>query len=346
MSTHRYLRLCLGLVGLGLAALSLLVYLVDPFQIYRLQAHCIPPIDRTTQVYANAGIARSYAYDSAIVGTSVCENFRPSLMDERLGGRFIKLCTQAGTVHNHALLLELAFGTRPMRHVVYGLDVYSLVGAPDATGSPVPLSLYNANPLDDASYFLNRSVLFSFLPRCLATWGQRQTDDLRDAMYCWAGQDAYGEVALYNAIFTPQAPMRPADAFLEEAGINLARNVVPFVRDHPETQFTFFFPPYSAAEWATMGSRGTLEALLALRALCYDTLCAYENVAFYDFATEDWVLHLSNYKDTTHYGQWINDAIVERLATDRPCTREALEASTQTLRAWAEAQLQAGGWVF
>ena len=148
---------------LAIAGASLLVIFVDPFQVYRLATLYMPPIDNTTQVYANAGIARNYDYDSAIVGTSVTENFRPSQMDELLGGRFIKLCTQSGTAYNHALLMDLAFRTHDIRRIVYGLDVYSFIGATDKTGSTVPFYLYDDNPFNDVSYWLNRSVLASFL---------------------------------------------------------------------------------------------------------------------------------------------------------------------------------------
>ena len=87
----------LALLLAAIAAICLTVIVIDPFQVYRPATRYLPPIDRTTQVYANAGVARSYAYDSAVVGTSVTENFRPSQMDSLLGGRFIKLCTSAGT---------------------------------------------------------------------------------------------------------------------------------------------------------------------------------------------------------------------------------------------------------
>lgn len=68
------LALLLGTIG----AICLTVIVIDPFQVYHLATRYMPPIDNTTQVYANAGIARSYDYDSAVVGTSVTENFRPT----------------------------------------------------------------------------------------------------------------------------------------------------------------------------------------------------------------------------------------------------------------------------
>jgi len=292
---------------------------------------------------------RQYDYDSAIVGTSVTENFRPTQMDSLLGGRFIKLCTSAGTAYNHALLLNLAFDTHEMQRIVYGLDVYSFIAELDETGSDVPIYLYDRNPFNDVQYWLNRSVLGSFLPRCLRAWGRTQDDSIRDSMYCWAGKDYYGLAALYNAQFTPPETVYSADHFVSLAQANLNTHVLPLITAHPNVQFDFFFPPYSAAEWSSMQSKGTLEAMLALRAVCYDALSQHANVAVHDFAArEDWVLDLDNYKDTLHYGQWINDAIVEDIASKRCIvkSRDQLDAATAQLRAWADELMEAGQWIY
>ena len=349
MKRKSWSLLCLAALLGGFLLLSALVIAIDPFQVYHLATRYLPPIDNTSQVYANAGIVRSYEYDSAIVGTSVTENFRPSQMDALLGGRFIKLCTSAGTAYTHALLMNLAFETHEIRRIVYGLDVYSMIAALDETGSDVPLYLYDRNPFNDVQYWLNRSVLGSFLPRCLRTWGQTQDDSIRDSMYCWAGRDAYGLIALYNAQFTAPQEVYPADEFVSTALANLETHVLPFITGHPETQFDFFFPPYSAAEWSSMQSKGTLESMLTLRGLCYDALSACSNVTVHDFAArEDWVLDLNNYKDTLHYGQWINDAIVEAIA-DGSCAvtdRAQLDTATAQLRAWAGALMSAGRWIY
>ena len=345
---HWALLTLAGLLG-AIALISAAVIAIDPFQVYRLARDYMPPIDNTTQVYANAGIVRSYDYDSAIVGTSVTENFRPTQMDALLGGRFIKLCTSAGTANNHALLLDIAFRTHTMRRVVYGLDVYSYIADVDATGCEVPLYLYDDNPFNDVQYWLNRSVLASFLPRCLLSWGERQDDSLRDSMYCWAGRDDYGPVMLYNASFSPPETVLSADAFAGAAQLNLETHLLPFIEAHPETQFDIFFPPYSAAEWSTMASKGTLEAMLTLRGLCYDALSDYDNVTLFDFAArEEWVTSIANYKDTLHYGQWINDAITACIASGDGIveSRAQLDDASGRLRRWAEAMLAAGGWIF
>ncbi|MCR4706978.1 MAG: hypothetical protein K5746_03415 [Clostridiales bacterium] len=349
MRNGTWARLTAGLTALVFLLAALLVIFVDPFEVYRKATLYTPPIDNTTQVYSNAGIVRNYDYDSAMVGSSVTENFKPSEMDEKLGGRFVKLVTSAATAKNHQLLLRLAFKTHGLRRVVYGLDVYSFVALPEETGSEVPLYLYDDNPANDVRYWLNRSVLFSFLPRCLKTWGQAPEDSLRDSMYSWAGRDKYGKIALYNASFTKPEEERNAEFYLARGRVNLDGNLLPFVQEHPETRFDFFFPPYSAAEWASMKSRGTLPGMLALRGLLYDALSPYENVRLFDFsAREEWVLDLSNYKDTLHYGEWINSAIVEAIAEGDGlvASHEQLDAATDWLRARAEEQIEAGGWLW
>lgn len=349
MKRKTWALLCLLLLGLAVTLIVSTVIVIDPFQIYRPATLFMPPLDRRTQVYANAGVVRQYDYDSAVVGTSVTENFRPTQMDALLGGRFIKLCTSAGTAYNHALLLDLAFRTHDLRRVVYGLDVYSFIGELDETGCEVPFYLYDDNLFNDVQYWLNRSVLASFLPRCLSAWGQRQDDSVRDSMYCWAGEDEYGPIMLYSAEFTPPREILSADARVGIAQDNLKTHLLPFIEAHPETQFDIFFPPYSAAEWSNMASKGTLEAMLTLRGVCYDALQGYDNVTLYDFsAREEWVTDINNYKDTLHYGQWINDAIAVAIASGENIVtnRAQLDAATEQLRAWADALMQAGGWIF
>ena len=349
MKKKTWALLCLACIVSAYVFLSAVVIAIDPFQIYHLATRYMPPIDNTTQVYANAGIVRNYEYDSAIVGTSVTENFRPSQLDALFGGRFIKLCTSAGTAYNHALLLDLAFETHQLKRVIYGLDVYSFIAELDETGSEVPLYLYDHNPFNDAQYWLNRSVLGSFLPRCLRAWGKTQDDSIRDTMYNWAGKDPYGLIALYNAQFSPVAPMRPVDISISKAQDNLNTHVLPLIQAHPDTQFDFFFPPYSAAEWSSMQAKGTLESMLALRGLCYDVLSQYDNVTIHDFsAHEDWVLNMDNYKDTLHYGEWINAAIAEDIASRRCAVenRTQLDSATNQLRTWANELIAAGRWLY
>ena len=348
MSIRKWLCVSLILLFSIFALIALTVYLVDPLQVYRMARFFLPPIDNTTQVYSNAGIARSYDYDSAIVGTSVTENFKPSELSSHLGGSFIKLCTAGGNARNHKVLMDLAFRTHHIRRIVFGLDIYSFIGSADTPKVPLPMYLYNDNPFDDVNYFLNRSILGSFLPRCLSTLGQSQDPSLRDSMYSWAGRDPYGpDAVLYYAEFTPPVVNPQAEEYPAQSIQNLEQNLLPLIRENPDTRFDIFLPPYNATEWSTMKSRGSLEAMLKVRELCCDALLGLPNVHLYDFsARTDWVLNLDNYKDTTHYGEWINSAIIRSIAAEENLvtSREEFLNHSRLLALWAELLMEARTW--
>ena len=98
-----------------------------------------------------------------------------------------------------------------------------------------------------------------------------------------------------------------------------------------------------------MQAKGTLESMLTLRGVCFGVLSQYENVTIHDYsANADWVLNLDNYKDTLHYGSWINDAIVEDMAAGGHIVtgRAQLDAATEQLRFWANELSAAGRWLY
>lgn len=301
-------------------ACALTVYIVDPFQLYRQATSYVPYIDNTTQVYTNAGIVRNYEYDSAVVGTSMTENFRATQFDELFGGTFIKLCSSGGTAYNHAVLMNKAFDTRQMQRVVYGLDVYSFISAPNATVTELPEYLYDDNVFNDVYYLLNRDVLLNRLKE-LYDYNQvtfhRPGDDMRDDMYAWGDACTFNEEEVLQFVDFEQEPvqMKPYNFNEENAIANLEQNLISIISAHPETEFLIFYPPYSVMEWYTMYLNGNLDFVLYLKELCTEYLLELENVKIYDFtAREEWVCNLNNYKDCSHYSPEISSAIVEALA--------------------------------
>lgn len=303
-----------------LFACALCVFIVDPFQVYRKASFYVPYIENTTQAYTNAGIARHYEYDSAIVGSSMTENFRPTQLDEVLGGQFIKLCSSGGSAYNHAVLMRTAFETHTLRRVLYGFDMYSFVGDPSGTASALPTYLYDENPFNDVSYLLNRDVLLDRLKE-LYEYNQYTPyevgEDIRDDMYAWGTLYSYGEeevLASYSMYDNP-ASMLPYDTYQENALKNLEQNLISIINEHPDTQFDIFIPPYSELEWYVMYLKGHLDFVLNIKELCTERLLELPNVTLYDFnAREEWVRDLRYYKDYSHYAPEINDAIVNAIA--------------------------------
>lgn len=313
-------RFAVGVLASLLLALTLCagtVFIVDPFQIYRKASFYTPLIEYTTQVYTNAGIAKNYTYDSAIVGTSMTENALPSQYGELLGGEWIKLVTSGGTARNHAILLDTAFRTRELRRVVYDLDIYSFMAEKDSTAQYVPMYLYDDNPFNDVNYLLNKDVLLTRLHDLYEYNASGLTDDDRDTMYSWGGNYVYSEETVMSGVNLkgPVAEMWDANIFEKEMNDNLEQNLLPFIEQHPETEFLIYYPPYSVMEWFTMYQKGHLDFVLNMKELITERLLPYENVKIFDFqAREEWVRDLNNYKDTSHHSPEINMAIAECIA--------------------------------
>ena len=321
MTRKQWGLLTLSLLLLSIGGIIGAVVLIDPFEVYHQATAFIPPITNGTQNYANAGIAKSYEYDSVIIGSSMTENFRPSKLDSLLGGRFVKLCINGGSPFNHKQMMELAFSTHEVRRVLYGLDVESLTYFYKTPKCEMPEYLYDDDLFNDTAYWFNHSVLLRYIPQCLRTLGQTDPDQ-RDTMYMWGDLYAYGkEAALRELTISGEAVDQGEETdepqLSQQSHLNIEHNLLPFIEGHPETEFIIFFPPYSLARWVDFYQQGTMLYHLQQKEAVIRTLLPYDNVRIYDFQAElDWVTELDNYIDTWHYGPWINDAIIERIVRD------------------------------
>jgi len=311
----------MALLLLGWGAIVGAVIVIDPFQIYHKATAFIPPIDNGHQIYANAGIAKSYDYDSVIIGSSMTENYTPSHLESLFGGRFVKLSVNAGTPFNHKQMLDMAYDGRALRTVFYGIDLEMMTYFYTTPKCEMPEYLYDKNPFNDVYYWFNTSVLTRYIPKCLKTLGQ--SDPLqRDTMYSWGHLYPYGKTSAlgdltFTAGFAAQEPVESSPALAQEYKLNLEHNLIPFIENHPETQFIFFFSPYSIARWYQFYQQGVMQHYLNQKAAVASALLAYDNVKVYDFQSQaQWITDFDNYIDTSHFGPWINDQMAEMMARD------------------------------
>ena len=335
MSAKRWCLLSMRLlIALCLLTVALVV-LVDPFEIYHRAFFYTPAYDSKTQMYNNAGIARHHEYDSVLIGSSVTENCMPSDYDAALGGRFVKLCMNGGMALDHAKMLDMAFATHDVRRVVYGLDLFAYWQYHTIQRSDTPDYLYDGSFLNDAPYWFNKSVLFTYIPDAFTRIGPYR-EEMRDWMYFWEAPQA-GEGALLARVdlSSPVPVQKDSDAYDGHAQRNLDNNLLPYVRAHRDTIFTVFFPPYSLLYWADQAKDGAFEACLSQKALIARALIAEPNVELFDFQTAfDWTGDFSLYSDLIHYRASINADMASLMAagTCRVRTQEEIEQSTRALR--------------
>ena len=337
MTGKRWCLTAAALLLALLAALIALVVVVDPFEIYHRAWFYQPAYRSETQMYAGAGVARSYAYDSIIIGTSVTENCHPSVYAQALGGNFVKLCMNGGLAHDHAKMMDIAFRTHDVSRVVYGLDLFAFSQYYTNQKAETPDYLYDDSLLSDVSYWFNKEVLLRYVPEAIGRAGTVPDDSARDSMYFWDPPQLPGRDGLFAAIDW-SAPAREAD---DESALavftqdNYAQNLLPYIKAHPETTFTVFFPPYSLLYWVQQAQEGMLEVRLAQRAQLTALLLAEPNVQLFDFAVlEAWTQNYDLYFDAIHYVSSVNDAMALALAADEGRVTDAsqMEANNRQLR--------------
>ena len=71
----------------------------------------------------------------------------------------------------------------------------------------------------------------------------------RDDMYQWTDVVFSRQSVLDAVVFSAQKDMQPADSGLERSTENILRHLEPSIRDHPETTFKIYMPPYSVGYW-------------------------------------------------------------------------------------------------
>lgn len=319
MTRKQWCGMTLVMLASAIVCVVALVAVVDPFEIYHRAWFYQPSYASDTQMYANAGVAKSYTYDSIIIGTSVTENCRPSVYAQALGGSFVKLCMNGGLAHDHAKMMEIAFRTHDVRRVVYGLDLFAFSQYPTNQKAVTPDYLYDDSLLNDTAYWFNESVLLRYVPEALGRIGTMPDDSARDAMYFWNPPELPGAEGLIAQLdwTAPVAQALPADALEEFTAGNWKQNLLPYIAAHRDTVFDIFFPPYSLLYWVKQAQEGLLEVRLAQREQLAAALLAEPNVRLYDFqANTAWTQNYELYFDSIHYISDVNDAMAQALAAD------------------------------
>ncbi len=340
--TIKYRNLLLVLIALLLlsfSAVAALIAYVDPFFHYHRPLPGFPYIV-DNQLSQNPGMASNMDYNGCIIGSSMTVNFDTDDFKELLGYDTVKLSYSGAYPKDDYNILSIVFDrdtnarkARDMGAVFFAMDIPTITAGTDETKYPLPGYLYDDNIFNDVSYVLNKDVLLQYIMRPLI---QRKGSDLSEIYASWWTPDYYN---IQWVMHTYEEPAKSdvtytADDVLPATKANLEKNILPFVRDNPDVQFYFFFPPYSILYWHNLKQEGFYEAAFAQYQYVADALLEYDNVHLFYFQTMDEVTDLNNYADYSHYKPEINRFMVECFADDtyRVRSHEDMENKLQRMR--------------
>jgi len=300
-----------------------LVFVFDPFFHYHAPLKGVPYI-LDNERYQNYGIAAHFDYDAFITGTSMCENFRPSQVDELFGTNCVKL-TNGGAFFKETSDMEAyAMKNNPdVKMIIRSVDLAFVFNEWDYRNPevPDPEYMYDNNPFNDGDYIFNTSVVTDYLPRTIQRTLNGDTADTFDEYGNFEDKLTFSKEAVLSHTSHPARNPEQrgmTDEEREELRVSIEKNFVANVKAHPDVQFYYFFPPYSVLGWyITYISDGKYYAYTEAMRMISEEMIQYDNVHLFTFDDAyDITTNLDNYGDAGHYSAEISDWIIDQMAAD------------------------------
>lgn len=276
----------------------------------------------------NNGIMRHFDYNALITGTSMTENFKTSEMDSIFGVKSIKVSFSGAPYKeiNNNLISALSYNPN-LKTIVRSLDMNYFFDDSNRMRTELgiyPTYLYDNNVFNDIKYIFNRDIVFKWMyemvrSKCEADFvpGITSFDDYEN----WADNYTYGikTVGINDIVITePGVPIHITESEKETIYNNIYANVISLAEQYPDVTFYCFIPPYSIAWWQPLVVNGEIYKQIEAEEYIIELILECENIKLYSFNNnEDIITDLNNYKDTTHYGPWINSLILKWMYSDK-----------------------------
>lgn len=333
--------LCWGLiVCITLTVFGYAVYEVDPFMHYHAPKTEKYYYTLDNQRSQNDGIIKHFDYDALITGTSMTENFKTSEMDQLFSCNSIKVAYSGASYKEIGNSIETAIEHNPnLKIVIRGLDMNKFMEDKDAMRLDLgsyPNYLYDDNPFNDVQYIWNRDLFWN---RVYPMLTEQNDPDFEsgitpfDDYSSWRNRKdvVYGKNTVLSDIdVSADTPVQKhlSEEQKKQIKENITQNVTDIAKRHPDVTFYCFFTPYSAVAWKERINRGEVYQQIEAEKYVIELLLKYDNIKIFSINNRlDLTTDLNNYKDSLHYGSWINSLLLKIMKDDEYLiTKENYEA--------------------
>lgn len=295
-----------------------LTVLIDPFLHYHKPLKGLEyPL--TEPRYTNDGIARHWDYDALIIGTSMADNFSPSLMDELFHTSSIKTTYSGATYHELSENIERAIKYQPnLKLVVCSLDPNRMnLDEAEYSYDEYPWYMYDNNLFNDCAYVFNKDVWVKTIAVLNYTRSGQKTPSF-DTYESFDQYAVFGKEAVLKS-YTRMEIVDLWEPFTQEDKAvihnNVYNNYIRLAENNPDIEFCFFIPPYSVCYWDGLKRTNQTEYAISSMKCGIEDMLQVENIHIYGFDLyTEITTNLDYYMDTLHYNRSVNDLILRSIA--------------------------------
>lgn len=321
MEYRKWYKKLLIFAAILLALASTVMYVADPLFVYRYREGCSYWIQPE---WVSAGLAKNYKYDTALIGSSVAQNFDSAYFAEKLSCHPVKMTISAISVTEIGDLASYMQREEKAETIYIGLDLQQFAVDKTEDKDRIKEEWLDRNPLNDYTYLWSYEAWSRFLPLDLAIGAlkvsgiplpervQEKTDPARSGeweavcgrdqvkQYYLSGQYAVSPVKLEN---------------MEERMRGRVDEMMDRLEFDGKQQYVFFFPPYSALYWYRTQEDGYYEIYQDIKTYMEERILEQPGTVIFDFQAQEKICDLDNYRDYIHYGahinQWMTDCFAD-----------------------------------
>ncbi|WP_233704460.1 hypothetical protein [Helicobacter cynogastricus] len=357
MSAKFYIWAVLGFILLSFGSIMGFNYIIDPFQ--QLRKATMYGVDFTggDERMLIAGMARTYDYDSILVGSSTEERISLDLLSSILHlKKPIKFVMAGETSYDLYRALNLAFTVhKNIKTVVYAINPLALM--PDYNKAD-PGKVGNAFSFPDYLYSTDHRFrqLLSYLFNLRV---------LEKSLFYWRSisshKDFRGPCSHYNTMFAPYCksivgngrsmlyayltfsePSSWTQQILFSQSVVLSetqKHLESLVKAHPETHFIFYYVPFHILHYYLYRAKDTpmeesIEKMFVQAPKAVSLrLLTYPNVEIHDLRVIPIVSEFKPYNNPSHFDFGQSHVVLEAIANKKyQLTPTNVQTFTDTFR--------------
>ena len=286
-----------------------------------------------------AGIINNFEFDSIIIGTSMLENTSSFEASKLLGGNFVNISLSGSDFYERNFVLSYALNKKNIKNVIYSLDNVYIGQNKDNKNYSIETFdyLYDSNALNDFKIYWNEKFFncilnFSKEPACI---GNKKTLEYPNVWFTNKGHsDRFGGLnnwfkaknnsqikGAFSSIVSTSEKIKKGEKIsldgIEEKITKSKQYIDEYLLDnvkkYSDTKFIFVFPPYSRmlyAQWKQYNQPNYEIHKEIIKYLVQQSVL-YKNLEIYGYEDKDFLDDIANYKDLSHYHQWVNSMMLQ-----------------------------------